>query len=112
MTKKTYQNITRFSLPITIKTIDGSKTSSFMLAPQKTFEATELQATGDIAIKLRNKLLKVIAEEVNQTTTTEFLKATVPGKATPKVVTSKIKSTAFPASNKDVKLTSKETDNS
>ena len=117
MTKKTFKNVSRFSLPVVIKSLDGSKTNSFMLAPQKTFEATDTQMTGDIATKLTNKLLKVISEVSDQGATTEFLKIVSPVKIAPKPVASKATSkvtshTTFSAGNKEVRMTTKETDNS
>ena len=120
MNKKVYKNITRFSLPVIIKTADGIRTNSFTLPPTKTFEITEIQTTGDVRVKVKNGLLQLVSEEMNVGSTTEFPKVTantqkpvqkvVASKATP---TPKVHTSTYPtAGNKDVKFTSKEIDNS
>jgi hypothetical protein len=71
---KTYKNITRFSLPIIVKTADGARTTSFTLPPQKTFDITETQITGDVLVKTQNRLLQLVSEETSAGSTTEFPK--------------------------------------
>lgn len=119
MNKKVYKNITRFALPVIIKTADGIRTNSFTLPPTKTFEITEVQITGDVRVKVKNGLLQLVSEEMNVGSTTEFPKVAanvqkvqkvVASKATP---TPKVHTSTYPtAGNKDVKFTSKEIDNS
>jgi hypothetical protein len=103
MKNLTYKNVTRFSLPVVIKTADGAKTVSFNLAPNKTFDMLETQVTGDVKVKTKNGLLKLVSEKVGFTTTTKFL--TVP-KAAPKnsvfIPTLKLPST------KNITITTKE----
>lgn len=105
MKNLTYKNVTRFSLPVVIKTADGAKTVSFNLAPQQTFDMLESQATGDVKVKARNGLLKLVSEEVGFTTTTAFL--TVP-KATSKSPV--FTPTSRRSSTKNVTITTKEND--
>lgn len=79
MNKLTYKNVTRFALPVVIKTADGARTTSFNLSPQKTFDILETQVTGDVKVKTTNGLLKLlVSEEVGSGTTTEFLKVSKP----------------------------------
>lgn len=107
MNKLTYKNITRFSLPVVIKTADGARTSSFNLAPQQTFDVLETQLTGDLKVKTRNGLLKLVSEEVGETTTTEFIKVSKAPRS-PKV--SVPAPTSKRPSTKDVTITTKEKD--
>lgn len=105
MNKLTYKNVTRFSLPVVIKTADGARTTSFNLSPQKTFDILETQVTGDVKVKTTNGLLKLlVSEEVGNGTTTEFLRVAKPVHKPAQVSTSKR------ASTKDVIITTKEKD--
>lgn len=108
MNKLTYKNVTRFSLPVVIKTADGARTASFNLPPQQTVDLFETQITGDVRVKTKNGLLKLVSEEVAVTTTTEFLKVpkAVPVSPKPAPYTS----TSKRASNRDVTITTKEKD--
>jgi hypothetical protein len=111
MNKRIYKNITRFSLPIVAKTADGVRSTSFTLAPQKTFEISEIQVTGDINVKVKNKLLQLISEETNPGSTTEFLKVPVPTKVAPKIAP-KLPGKTYIGPTKESRLSTKETDNS
>lgn len=115
MNKRIYKNVTRYSIPIVVKTADGTRSTSVTLAPQKTFEISEIQVTGDINIKVKNKLLQLMSEEVNPGSTTEFLKVSAPVDVLPK--TTKVsgkppKDSTFIGSNRENRMTTKETDNS
>jgi hypothetical protein len=112
MNKRIYKNITRFSLPIVAKTADGVRSTSFNLSPQKTFEISEIQVTGDINVKVKNKLLQLISEEINPGSTTEFLKVAAPTKVAPKVAPKPLPGKTYIGPTKESRLSTKETDNS
>lgn len=116
MNKKIYKNVTRYSLPIVVKTADGARSTSFTLAPQKTFEVSDIQVTGDITVKVKNKLLQLMSEEATPGSTTEFLKVSVPvstpTKVAPKTPGKPLKDSTFIGSNREIRMTTKETDNS
>jgi hypothetical protein len=106
----TYKNVTRFSLPVVIKTADGARTASFNLPPQQTVDLLETQVTGDVRVKTKNGLLKLVSEEVAETTTTEFLKVPKAVPVSPKPSASAYTQPSKKTSNRDVTITTKEKD--
>ncbi len=133
MNKLVYKNITRFSLPVVVKTVDGARTTTFMVPPLRTFAISAVQGTGDIQVKVKNRLLQLVSEEANQGSTTEFPSNDKAKTVAPKPVQKEVKeakevvapktaikapesvvshTSVFPTSNKDVTFTSREIDKS
>jgi hypothetical protein len=80
MKKVIMKNITKFMLPLIVKTIDGSKTFTISVKPNTSVELFETQITGDVTTKLSHRWLIITGSQNElglKTTVTPRIEPTV-----------------------------------